>query len=51
MYSQPEPQQAPRLLQDEIDARNAAAYMQRREMLAQQLGGSFRQDEEKSNGK
>ena len=51
MYSQPEPQQAPRLSQDEIDERNAAAYMQRREMLAQQLGGSFRQDEEKSNGK
>ncbi len=53
MYSQPEPQQALRLSQDEIDARNAAVYMQRREMLAQQLGSAENQtnnDEDQSHG-
>ena len=53
MYSQPEPQQAQRLSQDEINARNAAAYMQRQEMLAQQLGSAPVNDaqmKQKENG-
>ena len=50
MYRQPEQEQP--LSQDEINARNAASYMRRNEMLAQQLGGAQEQDtktDEKEN--
>ena len=48
MYRLPGQEQP--LSQDEINARNAADYRQRKEMLAQQLGGTPETDKEQEHG-